>query len=249
MPTVSPTPNMASAQILPRNPTPAALVGSLNSAPTKPITAPAPRIAALRPPVSPALIVSAAAIPAGHDPVAGSSLESNTRYSTQLSTARPMTAPPSMGHTRSLRPRANGTAIGVSRELAAAKVEPEIADCTRFCRCLERIRVSTPTGIRPMSIATRAPITAVLGDTPSEVISTMPIRAPRTDSTMVRMRVTGSKALGCDRGGASAAAAAASAPAWGFGFMGTPAGTGRSPDRWGRAGHSTAGDGPVAPPG
>jgi hypothetical protein len=72
-------PNMSSAQMLPRKATPAALMGSLKREPTKPTTALSPSSLALRPPSSPALIVSAAAMPAGHAAEAGSSRESKTR--------------------------------------------------------------------------------------------------------------------------------------------------------------------------
>lgn len=105
--------------------------------------------------------------------------------------------PPSIGQTRSVRPKANNTAIGVSSELAAAKVAEDTALCTRFCRCGERMERSLPSEIRPISIASSAPTIDVFAVTPSVVIMCMPISAPNTLSAAVVRNTTGSNTRGC----------------------------------------------------
>jgi hypothetical protein len=107
-----------------------------------------------------------------------------------------MDAPTSIGQTRSLRPKANGTAIGVSNEFAAAKVEPEMALCARFWRLMSRILRSPKKPIRPMSIAITAPTTAVFGETPSVVIMWIPMTVPRMLTRIVTISISGSNARG-----------------------------------------------------
>ena len=175
-------------------------MGSCRNVPTRPTSAPAARMIARRPPRSPAITVSAAATPGGQAAVAGNSLESKVRKSTQVSTSRPIEAPSSIGQMRSRRPKTKSTAIGDRSELAAPNVAPEIALWTRFCRWTDRIFFSPSRFTRPTSIATSAPMTEVLAEMPRVVIRLSPMRAPRTDRAAVRARVIGSRARGWSLG-------------------------------------------------
>jgi hypothetical protein len=191
-----PTPNMVSAMMLPMKATPNADIGIPSAEPPMPTTVPAPRSAARRPPASPALMASAAARPGGQAALPGKTFESYSQYSIRKSMTIAALAPMSMGHTSCDWPMNTGMPIGRSSELAAVNVAVEMFDCTRFCRCTERIRRRPTTGIRLIASATSTPMMAVLGVTPSVVMIWMPMIAPRTEHTSITARVSGSNAFG-----------------------------------------------------
>ena len=86
--------------------------------------------------------------------------------------------------------------LGSSSALPAPKVAPEIEVWTRFWRWTDRKRRICASGTRATSIATSAPITEVLAVIPSVVIRWMPMIAPSTASTMLRISGTGSSTAG-----------------------------------------------------